>query len=184
MATFDEDWRKKRNRNPFDFFGNDDEFESIFRQMERMWERAFQDFSFDKIEPGKSFIHGYSINIGPDGKPKIQEFGHRPHKTVDGDHTEFDEREPLTDLIEGDEYVSITVEIPGVVKNDIDLKVTEKAVEITVNDHNRRYHKLIELPCDVLPEESKATYNNGVLDVNIKRKERKKDDEGYHVNIE
>ena len=184
MSSFQDDWTKKRKRNPFDFFGIDDDFEQLFRQMERMWENAFQDFSFENIEPGKSFIHGFSVNVGPDGKPKIQEFGHHPKKISDENHSVIDEREPLTDIIEGDEDVFITVEIPGVVKNDIDLNVTENSVEITVNDLNRKYHKLIELPCDVLPNESKATYNNGVLDVNIKRKERKKDNQGYHVNIE
>lgn len=184
MSSFEEDWNKRRNRNPFNFFRMDDEFEGLFRQIERMLERASRDFTFDKNEPGKSFIHGFSFNMGEDGKPKIQEFGHHPQKNSDGDFSEFDEREPLTDVIEGDEDVSITVEIPGVCKNDIDLKVTETTVEITVNDPNRNYHKLIELPCEVLPGESKATYNNGVLDVNIKRKERKRDSEGYHVNIE
>jgi HSP20 family protein len=184
MSSFEEDWNKRRNRNPFDFFGMDEDFERMFRQMERMWERAFKEVSFDKIEPGKSFIHGYSINIDSDGKPKIQEFGHRPQKNSEGNYAKFDEREPLTDIIEGDEDVSITVEIPGVGKNDIDLKVTENTVEITINDPNRKYHKLIDLPCDVLPGESKATYNNGVLDVNIKRKENKRDNEGYHVKIE
>jgi len=184
MSSFEEDWRKKRNGNPFDIFGMDDEFEGLFRQIERIWERAFQDFSFDKIEPGKSFIHGFSINVGEDGKPKIQEFGHHPQKSSEGNISVTNEREPLTEIIEGDEDVSITVEIPRVVKNDIDLKVTDNTVEITVNDSDRKYHKVIDLPCDVIPGESKATYNNGVLDINIKRKERKRDNKGYHVNIE
>jgi HSP20 family protein len=184
MYPFEDDRDRRRKRDPFDFFGMDDEFERMFRQMEKMWERAFKDFQFDNIEPGKSFIHGFNINIGPDGKPKIQEFGHRPQRISEGKHTISDEREPLTDVIEGVEDVSITVELPGVEKNNIDLNVTENSLEILVDDSERKYHKAIELPCNVIPEKSNATYNNGILDINMKRRERKKDREGYHVDIE
>ena len=44
-----------------------------------------------------------------------------------------------------------------------------------------RYHKLVNFPCDVQPKTTKATYKNGVIDVIIKRKERKKKGEGYRV---
>jgi len=184
MSSFDEDWSKRRRRDPFDFFGTDEEFERMFQQMERMWEKVFQEFPFDRIEPGKSFIHGFNIHMGPDGRPKIQEFGHRPHRITDGKYSVLDEREPLTDIIEGDEDVSITVEIPGVEKNDIDLNITDNTLEIIVDNSNRKYHKLIELPCNVIPEKSKATYKNGVLDVNIKLREWRKDNEGFNVDIE
>lgn len=183
MYPFDKD-RERRSRDPFDFFGFDDDFNHILQNMEKIWENALKDISYSNIEPGKSFIHGFNINIGQDGKPKIQEFGHHPKKISDSKHTISDEREPLTDLIEGDEDVSITIEIPGVEKNDIDLKVTENKLEITVDNFKRKYHKLIELPCNVIPKKTKATYNNGILDINIKRRERKKDSGGYHVNID
>jgi len=182
MYPFEND--RNRRRNPFDFFGMDDEFEKMFKKMEEMWEKAFEDFSFENLEPGKSFIHGYNINIGPDGRPRIQEFGHKPQKISDGKQIITDEREPLTDIIEGNEDVSVTLEVPGVEKKDIDLNLTETNLEITVNHPIRKYHKLIDLPCDVIPEKSKATYNNGILDINIKRKEKKNDTNDYHVNIE
>ena len=94
-----------------------------------------------------------------------------------------EEREPLTDVIEGDEDVAITVEMPGVERDDIDLNAARDNLEIKVDTPRRKYHKKIDLPCDVIPKTTKATYKNGVLDVVIKRKKKKKPDDGYKVNI-
>jgi HSP20 family protein len=90
----------------------------------------------------------------------------------------------LTDIIEGDDDVAVTVEIPGVEKNDIDLNITRDILEIKVDTHQRKYHKKLELPCDVIPKTTKATYKNGILDIVIKRKEKKRPGSGYKVNID
>ena len=178
------DERKNNRKDPFDFFGFDDEFEQMFRRMERMWESAFRDFDFDNLEPGKPFVHGFNIRVDSDGKPKIEEFGNRPKKIDDGKTIISEEREPLTDIIEEDDDVAITVEIPGVNKEDINLNVTDSYLDINVDSPNRKYQKSIDLPCAVLPDTTKATYKNGILDIVIKRKEKRKDKEGYHVNID
>jgi len=188
MDPFGKDRDKRRRRNPFDFI-DDDEFERIFDDMQKMFESTdFKGMIEEMIRSGagenKRFIHGFSLNIGPDGKPKIQEFGNRPLKTLKGEPTISEEREPITDIIEGDDDVAVTVEIPGVEKKDIDLNVTGDILEIKVDTSNRKYHKTVELPCDVVPKTTKATYKNGILDVVIKRKEKKKPGEGYRVNVE
>ena len=85
MSMFDENWRRRR-RDPFDFFGVDDEFDQMFRKMEDMMNRMFGDINSDWIKPGSSFIHGYNIHIGPDGKPRIEQFGNRPIKNSEGEH--------------------------------------------------------------------------------------------------
>ncbi len=173
---------KRRKRRPFGFFGFDEEFEKMFEELQRMAEEAF---SAPFEEMGKPFVHGFSIRIGPDGKPRIQEFGNRPSRSPSGEPMISEEREPLTDLIEGEEEVSVTVEIPGVEKEDIDLEVMENSLEITVDTPQRKYHKLLELPCEVKPKTTKATYKNGILDVEIKRKEKKKKEKkGLKVDID
>ncbi len=184
MNPDDDERNWRRRRKPFDFFGIDDDFDEMFREMERMMERLFRGFSYDKLPPGKSFVHGFTIRVGPDGKPKMEEFGNRPLKDSEGEPLISDEREPLTDIIEGNEEVSVTVEIPGVDKQDINLNVEESTLEITVDSPHRKYHKIVDLPCDVQPKTTKATYKNGVLDVVIRRKDKKKKGEGYKVNID
>lgn len=164
---------------------NDEDFDRIFEEARKMIEDMFKGGApFKSFEEGKPFIHGFKINMGPDGKPEISEFGNRAVKTQDGEPTISEEREPLTDIIEGDNDVAITVEIPGVEKEDIDLNATDNTLEIHVDTPQRKYQKILDLPCGVKPKTTKATYKNGILDVTIQRKEKKKDDEGYKVNIE
>jgi len=188
MDPFERDKNKRKRKNPFDFV-DDDEFERIFDEMQRIFESGnFKEMIEEMLRGGsgsnKRFVRGFSLNIGPDGKPNIQEFGNRPLKTSGGEPTISDEQEPLTDIIEGDEDVAVTVEMPGVERKDIDLHVTGDVLEITVKNPERKYHKRLNLPCDVIPKTTKATYKNGILDVVIKRKEKKKPGEGYKVNIE
>ena len=176
MDPFNKD-RNRRRKNPFDFI-NDDEFEKIFDEMQRMFENIdfremIEDMLRNGFDPDKRFIRGFSLNIGSDGKPKLQEFGNRSVKSPDGEPILSDEREPLTDVIEGDEHVSVTVEIPGVEKEDIDLKITEKKLEIKVNNPKRKYHKIVDIPCKIKPNTTKATYKNGVLDIILKTIGRK-----------
>lgn len=187
MDPFDED-KNRRRKNPFDFIG-DDEFERIFDEMQKMFENInfkdlMEDMLRDGIEPNKRFIRGFSVNIGPDGKPKIQEFGNRPIRSAKGTSTISDEREPLTDIIEGDSDIAITIEIPGVEKDNIDLNVTEETLEIKVDAPERKYHKVLNLPNKVKTKSTKATYKNGILDIVLDKKDNKKGGSGYKVSIE
>jgi HSP20 family protein len=120
----------------------------------------------------KPFIRGFSIRIGPDGKPEIKEFGTKP-EAIRGEGIE--ERKPLIDVMETDEEVHIIAEMPGINKDDIDLNASEKSVEIKAEGENRRYYETVELPCEVIAESAKARYNNGVLEVIFKRKHPKGD---------
>lgn len=185
----DRDKKKKKRRNPFDMFGFDEEFikdifndDRIREDVRRMTEEMMKMFS--NVQPGKSIVHGYKINIGPDGKPRIEDFGNKTKKSPEGKSSVSEEREPITDIIEGDDDVAVTVEIPGVEKEDIDLNITRDELVIDVNNPNRKYRKKLDLPCNVKPKTTKATYKNGVLDIVIKRKEKKKQGEGYHIDIE
>lgn len=192
MDTYDDDEidrRKRRRRNPFDTFGFDNDFfrdlledDRIMEDIRRMAEEMMKMFSTKQT--GKPFVHGFKIQYGPDGKPRIEDFGNKPIKSPEGEPLISEEREPITDIIEGDDDVAVTVEIPGVEKQDIDLNVTKVALEIRVDTPQRKYHKKLNLPCDVLPKTTKATYKNGILDVVIKRTEKKKPGSGYKINIE
>jgi HSP20 family protein len=112
-------------------------------------------------------VYGYSVTIGPDGKPVVREFGNvrkgegRPWNEIQ------DKREPLVDVISSDKEVRVIAEMPGVSKEDIDLTVNEKSLVISVDKEDRRYYKELELPGIVEPKGAKSSYNNGVLEVTI-----------------
>ena len=110
-------------------------------------------------------------------------------------------REPFVDIFDrGDKFV-ITVELPGVRKEDIKLRVTEDTVYIEAQIRREKeleeegairieryysgYRRVIRLPEEVIPEKAKARYNNGVLEIELPKKAPKKSEgSGFEVKIE
>ncbi len=173
-------WRRRRREEwePFDVFGREFDFiDEIFERMVRDIEELFRRFERGEGEI-KPIVRGFSIRIGPDGKPEIKEFGTKPEIREAG----VEERKPLIDVIETDEEVQVIAEMPGVSKDDIELNATERELEIKAESENRRYYERVELPCEVIPDSAKARYNNGVLEVVFKKKYPEK--KGKKIKVE
>ena len=179
----DEEWR----RNFEDFFGSDDMdevMEAMREQMNKMMESLMNgDLDVEELKP---FVTGFSMKMDADGQPHIERFGHTRKSPSDIHETNEDNlaesREPLTDIIEADDHLGITVEVPGVEKKDVDLEVVNHTLVISIDTESRRYFKEIKLPCPVDPGSAKATYNNGVLDIILKRTKIEK--KGTKIEIE
>ena len=86
------------------------------------------------------------------------------------------EREPLVEVIEEKEYVVVTAEMPGVPKEAIKVKATETSLTISAESEGRSYYKEVSLPAKVDPKASKATYNNGILEVRLRKVEGRGED--------
>ena len=200
MSSDDEDspeWTKRRKHFPFDkdpFFG---EIDRIFHDMEKRMEEEFREFTEKvpkdyikerKLPDGSTvkefgpFVYGYSMKIGPDGKPEIQEFGNIK-KSLRGPQVK-EEREPLVDVVDSGNEIRVVVELPGVEKSDIRLHGTEDAIEINVDTPQYKYYKEIQLPEKVIVREAKSTYKNGVLEVIIPKVEGPKKPKGEQIDIE
>ena len=199
MSSDNEDYPEwtKRRRSLFDkdpFFGDIDK---VFREMEKMMEEEFKDFTDRvpkdyikerKLPDGSTakefgpFVYGYSMKIGPDGKPEINEFGNIK-KGLKGPQVR-EEREPLVDVVETDGEVRVVVELPGVEKNDIKLHGTEESIEISVDTPKYKYYKEVELPGRVRVKEAKSTYKNGVLEVAVPKIDVSKNPKGERIDIE
>ena len=135
------------------------------------------------------FVYGYSMTIGPDGKPKIREFGNiKPSSDPEScrvDHPCLDvkqEREPLVDIVDTDGEIKVIVELPGVEKENIKLSGTENKLTISVDDPERKYYKEIDMPEKVEPKKAKTSYKNGVLEVSLPKTEEKK--QGEEIKVE
>ena len=167
------------NKDPFDFNKRDKEFERMIHDLEKMMREQLRDISKNRMEPGSSYIHGFNIDVDNKGNAKVREFGNYPKKK--SFRKRISEKEPEPDIIEGDKEVSVTTQLPGLDKEDIDIKVIDKNLNINVNIPKKNYRKKIPLPSEVKPDTTKATYKNGILDVTI---EKKKKNRGYKANIE
>ena len=165
--------------------------------MERMMEEELKTFTSQvpkgyvkerKLPDGTSvrelgpFVYGYSVKIGPDGKPEIREFGNvKPSRL--GPRIK-EEREPLVDIVETDGEVKVVAELPGVDKNNIKLHGTEDTLTISVDTPQHKYYKEVRLPARVAVKETKSRYKNGVLEVTLLKTKEERGPKGESINIE
>lgn len=172
----DGDWFTDNGWNIDDIFGNlDSEFRKMRKQMDDLMRDAVEGNSTDNSSK-KPLVFGFSVTTGPDGIPKFEDFSNNTIEPFSSSRNETKEatietsREPLTDVNETDSDIAITVELPGVAKEDIDINVTETRVEVKVDTETRNYSKAIDLSCEVQTKSSKATHTNGILDLVLKKK--------------
>ena len=197
--SWDEDypeWFRRRRRFPFFRSWFFEDIDEMFREFERMIEREMRELTSGipkeyvrerKLPDGTTvrewgpFVYGYSITIGPDGKPQIREFGN-VQPTRFGPRIK-EEREPLVDVYTTNGEVKVIAELPGVNKEDIQLHGTEDTLTISVDTPDRKYYKEVELPAKVDPKGAKTSYKNGVLEVTLPKKEERKP-KGEPIKIE
>ena len=152
-----------------------DEFEEIFREMDRMVRRFLETedigYRATRIEPGKPIVYGFRVTIGPDGRPVVEEFGNV--KRVGRRAVIEEATEPLVDVMEEEDKIIVIAELPGVEKEKIDLRIKDNKLIIKASNKNRRYYKEVTLPAKVKEETAKARYKNGVLEVSFEKEKVK-----------
>jgi HSP20 family protein len=175
-------WRRRRRLGNED--DDDDPFGSIFGDFEREFldiedtiERMFRNFR--ALKPSETqlsgpYYYGFSMTVGPDGKPRVREFGNVRPSLKGG--LEVGYREPFVDTIldEKGETVKLVAEMPGINKEDIKLEATERNVSIEAERGERKYRTNVPLPYEIEPSSASASFNNGVLEVKLKLKQPEK----------
>ena len=153
---FPEWFRRRMRRTPFVRNWLFDDLEKMMNDIDEMLERAR--IPKDLIRERRPFVYGYSVTVGPDGKPKIREFGNiKPsRKSIGFGFTRpglniKEEREPLIDVISTDGEIKVVTELPGVEKEDVKLHGTEDTLTISVETPNHKYFKDIEIPSKIDP---------------------------------
>jgi HSP20 family protein len=195
-----------RSRGQFGFDDMFRGFEEMRREMERQFEDQLKNFQstvpkdlvreYETPEGGKvrevgPIVYGYSMTIGPDGKPKVREFGNvrSPSSLLHGGGGSFtrplisSEREPLADITTSNKEVKVVLEMPGVSKDKIKISAYDNTVEIKSDDPQRKYHEVIDLPPEADIETAKSSYRNGILEITFNKKEQTKP-KGKQINIE
>ncbi len=133
-------------------------FDEIMQRIEDMVEQMVEDMDIDS-DMFKPSIYGFSITQGGGDKPEVREFGFSPGSS--------DVVEPFVDVVESESQVHVMVELVDVEKEDISTRCSSTKVIIRVKacDENRSYD--VELPGEVDPKTSRATYNNGLLEITL-----------------
>ena len=178
-----------------------------FEEMERMFDEQFRDISTtdmpkelvreyvtpqgDKVREIGPIVYGYSAVVGPDGKPRITEFGNVKQGTRLGSKESSGtrkrgphltaEREPLADVITTDKEVKVVVELPGVNKENIKVHAYEGSAEVVAETQDRKYRRVVDIPTDTDAESVKSTFKNGLLEIIFERKDKPK---GKEIKVE
>lgn len=128
----------------------------------------------DKFGVDFPIMYGFNIGIGADGKPTIDSFGNIKPKPYSGKPVVKSKREPLTEVSEEKDEIVVITEMPGVDRNDIELKATSHSLTIsTKEDAKRNYYKEIEFASTINSDVAKARYTNGILEVRLKKTDEK-----------
>lgn len=184
------------------------EFDYIHEEMNRMFDvfnnftsnapkelvREYETKDGKKVREVGPIVYGYSMTIGPDGKPHVREFGNVKSPLNNevqilgpqaGHPSQISaEREPLVDVNTTDKEVKVILEMPGIKKTDIKIKAYDSKVEVTTaKDAQRKYHKIVDLPEQADLETAKSVYNNGILEITF---DKKKDDKpaGKEIKVD
>ena len=166
-----------------------EQFKNIEDKVPKDLIKEYQTPKGEKVREVGPIVYGYSMTIGPDGKPKVREFGNVKSPFMGTGRGFFEqpsissEREPLIDVSSTDKEVKIVAEMPGISKENIRIDAYDNYVEIKSDDPNRRYHKTIEVPDEVDIDSAKSNFNNGILEITFKKKDQQKP-KGRQINIE
>jgi HSP20 family protein len=185
-----------------DLFGD---FDDMHKVMNRMFNdisktapkeliKEYETSDGSKVREVGPIVYGYSMTIGPDGKPHVREFGNVKSsgsgsaknigQYIGAKPQISAEREPLSDLTTTDKEVKVVLEMPGIKKEDIKINAYDEKVEIkTAENAQRKYHKVIDLPKQADIETARSTYNNGILEVTFDKREENKP-KGKEIKIE
>ena len=108
-----------------------------------------------------------------------------------------DRRIPKTDIEDLHDRFRITMELPGITRDNVDINLTDNLLEVSASIEEEqktekknylrvergygKFYRKIRLPEDVTPEASKAILNNGLLTIEVPKA---KVPEKYRIKIE
>ena len=147
-------------------------FENMYREIQSL-DSIFIDnqINFPKnMEFGKPYFYGYTMQIGPDGKPVVQEFGNIENtRQIQKADSLQEYREPFVDVIDDKEgnKIRIIAELPGIKKANIKITENQGTVQIKAENGDRKYNTDVPTGRKLDSLKSKATFTNGMLELEI-----------------
>jgi HSP20 family protein len=117
-------------------------------------------------------VYGINVKtgIGDQGQTelKVEPFGN-VHRAAAAKPPDEDVREPLVDIHEEEDYVLVLVELPGVAKENIELKPEDGQIALSASRGKTTYRKKIDLPKGCSTEQMKWECHNGILKIRLDR---------------
>lgn len=153
-----------------------DEFRRLEETMNRMFEEIWG------VPPGRRSL------IFPPSRSPLLPSGERSLEKYLGSPAEV--RRPFIDIVETDKELVATAEMPGLEKGDIKINLTKDRLEISAETKSEEekkekgyvykerrsgsFYRSISLSSSIDPDNAKASYNNGILEIKMTKTEMKK----------
>lgn len=79
------------------------------------------------------------------------------------------ERQPLIDIFEEKDYITVLAELPGADEKDVNIETDENTITIAAENATKKYLKTVKLPTHIKKDTTKFTYRNNILQVRLRK---------------
>ncbi|MBS3063372.1 MAG: Hsp20/alpha crystallin family protein [Candidatus Diapherotrites archaeon] len=152
-------------------------FERLEELMDELMQELMEVEGFEALDGRNPVLFGFSMRFDADGRPRIEEFGNVkprvgaplgiPTGGQSGARQEGGAWQPLVDVNRQGEQATISVELPGIRREDLKVRVAKSAVTVQV-EGDTPYYKEIEFGERIAAGSVKALYKNGILEIGLK----------------
>ena len=155
----------------------DTEFDKMFQRLSGRFftpDDVIETPGNGQVQTFGPYYYGYQMTVGPDGKPQVREWGNVRPDTSNA-IAESGTRQPAVDEIfdEKARTLKLVAEMPGIEKSDIKVSVADGTIDLSAEHDDRKYHCNVPLKYQIDENSAKASYANGILQVQFKVPEEK-----------
>jgi HSP20 family protein len=138
-----------------------------FENLEKLMDDLMKSLQESEGRADNAQVFGVSIKISKDGKPVMQKIG-ESQKEFSQAIAQVKPKEPLVDVRQDSKNFFLVAEMPGILKEDIDVRLN--GLELSISSASGEFFKKISLPFAVEEMPEKSAFNNGILELAFKRK--------------
>ncbi len=150
------------------------DLEKLKARLQKCIEKSRKDVSSsdDFIDLGKLDISDDKSDDGTEGSTEGED--EMPTKSETGridiikDASKIDKSHSF-EVFKDHDKVSISAQFPGVKKEEFNIYVTGRAVEIEVSRGQKKIQKMVKMPVKIKPDKMRMSFQNGVLDMEFPR---------------
>ena len=144
---------------------NADDLNALLNKMLRDLALNQQRFAQQNTGTGTPAVYSFTIKMSQNGIEVVN-----PQQTpAEPVQPSIGNREPLVDVIENPDAITVIAEVPGVSKSDIIIASGPQRLSIKAGAKERSYSKTVELPSPIDRDSARAVYNNGVHEIQLKK---------------
>jgi len=81
----------------------------------------------------------------------------------------MNERQPLIDVFEEENYLMVLTELPGIDEKDVNIKADDNSVTIKAENTAKKYFEIVRLPTRINKDTFELTYRNNILQLRLKK---------------